>query len=141
MIGQRYQYQYGESIPCEQLVSWLCDIKQVLFVDLLLLDYWIFQLFLQIHPNFSCLKHLYFVLRLTHNPAGRGHLVCPSCTWAGTSTLATSWYDLKTYVVQLIFVISVILVLPLSTSRIPLATTGGGKPLVLGTTGTLPCQC
>ena len=31
MIGQRYQYQYGESIPCEQLVSWLCDIKQVFF--------------------------------------------------------------------------------------------------------------
>ena len=30
LIGQRYQYQYGESIPCEQLVSWLCDIKQVL---------------------------------------------------------------------------------------------------------------
>ena len=29
LIGQRYQYQYGESIPCEQLVSWLCDIKQV----------------------------------------------------------------------------------------------------------------
>merc|ERR1711934_500779 len=28
LIGQRYQYQYGESIPCEQLVSWLCDIKQ-----------------------------------------------------------------------------------------------------------------
>jgi hypothetical protein len=29
LIGQRYQYQYQESIPCEQLVSWLCDIKQV----------------------------------------------------------------------------------------------------------------
>merc|ERR1711970_1189725 len=28
LIGQRYKYQYGESIPCEQLVSWLCDIKQ-----------------------------------------------------------------------------------------------------------------
>jgi len=28
LIGQRYNYQYGESIPCEQLVSWLCDIKQ-----------------------------------------------------------------------------------------------------------------
>ncbi|KAK9891006.1 hypothetical protein WA026_013340 [Henosepilachna vigintioctopunctata] len=28
MIGQRYLFQYGESIPCEQLVSWLCDIKQ-----------------------------------------------------------------------------------------------------------------
>ena len=27
-IGQRYKYSYGESIPCEQLVSWLCDIKQ-----------------------------------------------------------------------------------------------------------------
>ena len=24
----RYKYNYGESIPCEQLVSWLCDIKQ-----------------------------------------------------------------------------------------------------------------
>ena len=35
LIGQRYQYQYGESIPCEQLVSWLCDIKQVSFVDLI----------------------------------------------------------------------------------------------------------
>lgn len=28
LIGQRYLLQYGESIPCEQLVSWLCDIKQ-----------------------------------------------------------------------------------------------------------------
>merc|ERR1712244_203243 len=28
LIGQRYKYSYGESIPCEQLVSWLCDIKQ-----------------------------------------------------------------------------------------------------------------
>merc|ERR1712098_33780 len=28
LIGQRYKYQYGCSIPCEQLVSWLCDIKQ-----------------------------------------------------------------------------------------------------------------
>jgi len=28
LIGQRYKYQYQESIPCEQLVSWLCDIKQ-----------------------------------------------------------------------------------------------------------------
>lgn len=28
MIGQRYLFQYGESIPCEQLVSWLCDVKQ-----------------------------------------------------------------------------------------------------------------
>lgn len=28
LIGQRYKYSYGESIPVEQLVSWLCDIKQ-----------------------------------------------------------------------------------------------------------------
>lgn len=28
VIAQRYLLQYGESIPCEQLVSWLCDIKQ-----------------------------------------------------------------------------------------------------------------
>jgi len=28
VIAQRYEFQYGESIPCEQLVSWLCDIKQ-----------------------------------------------------------------------------------------------------------------
>ncbi|CAG2116430.1 unnamed protein product, partial [Medioppia subpectinata] len=27
-IAQRYILQYGESIPCERLVSWLCDIKQ-----------------------------------------------------------------------------------------------------------------
>jgi len=27
-IAQRYVLQYGESIPCERLVSWLCDIKQ-----------------------------------------------------------------------------------------------------------------
>ena len=29
LIGQRYKYPYGsgESIPCEQLVSWLCNIK------------------------------------------------------------------------------------------------------------------
>ena len=28
LIGQRYHYNYGKSMPCEQLVSWLCDIKQ-----------------------------------------------------------------------------------------------------------------
>nr|XP_018905015.1 PREDICTED: proteasome subunit alpha type-4 [Bemisia tabaci] len=28
LIAQRYLLQYGESIPCEQLVSWLCDVKQ-----------------------------------------------------------------------------------------------------------------
>lgn len=28
VISQRYLLQYGETIPCEQLVSWLCDIKQ-----------------------------------------------------------------------------------------------------------------
>lgn len=28
LIAQRYMLQYGESIPCEQLVSWLCDVKQ-----------------------------------------------------------------------------------------------------------------
>lgn len=28
LIGQRYLFQYGESMPCEQLVSWLCDVKQ-----------------------------------------------------------------------------------------------------------------
>lgn len=28
LIGQRYLLEYGESIPCEQLVSWLCDVKQ-----------------------------------------------------------------------------------------------------------------
>merc|ERR1719188_1699361 len=29
LIGQRYKYSYGESIPCEQLVSWSCDLKQL----------------------------------------------------------------------------------------------------------------
>jgi len=28
VIAQRYLLTYGDSIPCEQLVSWLCDIKQ-----------------------------------------------------------------------------------------------------------------
>uniref|UniRef100_A0A6B2E5E8 Proteasome subunit alpha type n=1 Tax=Phlebotomus kandelakii TaxID=1109342 RepID=A0A6B2E5E8_9DIPT len=28
MIAQRYQLNYGEAMPCEQLVSYLCDIKQ-----------------------------------------------------------------------------------------------------------------
>jgi 20S proteasome subunit alpha 3 len=28
LIGQRYLYNYGETIPCEQIVSWLCDLKQ-----------------------------------------------------------------------------------------------------------------
>jgi len=28
LLAQRYLLQYGESIPCERLVSWLCDIKQ-----------------------------------------------------------------------------------------------------------------
>jgi len=28
VISQSYLLQYGESIPCEQLVSWLCDVKQ-----------------------------------------------------------------------------------------------------------------
>lgn len=27
-IAQRFLLQYGESIPCERLVSWLCDLKQ-----------------------------------------------------------------------------------------------------------------
>jgi len=27
-IAQRYLLHYGESIPCERLVSWLCDLKQ-----------------------------------------------------------------------------------------------------------------
>ena len=27
-IAQRHLLQYNESIPCERLVSWLCDIKQ-----------------------------------------------------------------------------------------------------------------
>lgn len=28
LIAQRYMLQYQEPIPCEQLVSWLCDVKQ-----------------------------------------------------------------------------------------------------------------
>jgi len=28
LIAQRYLLQYGESMPCEQLVSSLCDTKQ-----------------------------------------------------------------------------------------------------------------
>lgn len=28
LIAQRYLAQYGESMPCEQLVSALCDMKQ-----------------------------------------------------------------------------------------------------------------
>lgn len=28
LIAQRHLLQFGESIPCERLVSWLCDIKQ-----------------------------------------------------------------------------------------------------------------
>lgn len=28
LIAQRYQLQYGEPMPCEQLVCSLCDIKQ-----------------------------------------------------------------------------------------------------------------
>jgi 20S proteasome subunit alpha 3 len=28
LIAQRYLIQYGEPMPCEQLVAWLCDIKQ-----------------------------------------------------------------------------------------------------------------
>ena len=28
LIAQRYVLNYGESIPCERLVSWLCDVKQ-----------------------------------------------------------------------------------------------------------------
>ena len=28
VLAQRYQFSYGESMPCEQLVSYLCDIKQ-----------------------------------------------------------------------------------------------------------------
>jgi len=28
LIAQRYLLQYGEPMPCEQLVAWLCDIKQ-----------------------------------------------------------------------------------------------------------------
>lgn len=28
LIAQRYKLNYGEAMPCEQLVSFLCDIKQ-----------------------------------------------------------------------------------------------------------------
>ena len=28
LLAQRYRYSYGECIPCEQLVSHLCDVKQ-----------------------------------------------------------------------------------------------------------------
>jgi len=28
VIAQRHQLMYGEPMPCEQLVSYLCDIKQ-----------------------------------------------------------------------------------------------------------------
>jgi len=28
LIAQRYLLQYGEAMPCEQVVAWLCDIKQ-----------------------------------------------------------------------------------------------------------------
>lgn len=28
VIAQRYQLNYGEAMPCEQLVSHLCDVKQ-----------------------------------------------------------------------------------------------------------------
>lgn len=28
VIAQRFQLNYGEPMPCEQLVSYLCDIKQ-----------------------------------------------------------------------------------------------------------------
>ncbi|KAJ8939640.1 hypothetical protein NQ314_011060 [Rhamnusium bicolor] len=35
LIGQRYLFQYGESIPCEQLVSWLCDVNVLFGVSIL----------------------------------------------------------------------------------------------------------
>ena len=36
--------------------------------------------------------------RRTPSPAERGLLASPSCTWAGTSTLATSWWCLALFI-------------------------------------------
>lgn len=70
LIGQRYLFQYGDSIPCEQLVSSLCDVKQIytqyggkkedkiLLPDLLLMKYFV-PLHFFIKNLCNCLEELH----------------------------------------------------------------------------------
>ena len=87
--------------------------------------------------------------RRTPSPAERGLLASPSCTWAGTSTLATSWWCLALFIHEFqsisVFIFryncAQFWCLRFSTSLTPLATMEAGKPLASATTGTLPCRC
>ena len=121
LIGQRYQYQYGESIPCEQLVSWLCDIKQV---SLAFVVYQQVNLFLSsgLHPVWrkEALRRFYPLHGLGQAlwlPIGNGqpYMMLMQTIWSST--------------------------LLCSTSPTPLAIMVDGRQLALATTGMLLCPC
>ena len=140
LIGQRYQYQYGESIPCEQLVSWLCDIKQVFFCR----KPNIFQPFLSLESSviFMAVKVKHPFLFSGVHPVRREEALWRLYPVHGLGQalrlpagMIWSWY------IVILFLLSVSYFLPFSTSRTHLATMGGGKQLVLGTTGTPQCLC
>ena len=74
--------------------------------------------------------------RRTPSPAERGLLACPSCTWAGTSTLATSWYHFQTNlnaVQQPVLVLSIcIIVFAFQYQSDPSGNYGGWKATCIG---------
>jgi 20S proteasome subunit alpha 3 len=58
-IAQRYLIQYGEPMPCEQLVAWLCDIKQAYTqyggkCSVEWKGYYSFDLFIQLTISVQC---------------------------------------------------------------------------------------
>lgn len=116
-IAQRHTLQFGEPIPCEQLVMRLCDIKQaytqtggafvfVLAFSTLPDTYYLHEVRKQTCPQYS--KPCRAVMNIP--PQASVHLVFPSCTWAGTTGMATS-----------------------CTRVIPQATTQAGRPPALAT--------
>ena len=93
LIAQRYLAQYGESMPCEQLVSALCDMKQAYtqyggkycftFIFIFVLNY-IFRVFhepCRLSDFGSCM----YIFQASD------HLEFLFYIWAGTNTMDTSF--------------------------------------------------
>lgn len=81
LIGQRYMFQYGESIPCEQLVSWLCDVKQA------------YTQYGGMYSTFKFFIKPLFIATVIYNQA-KDHLVYQYYTWAGTDIMAINCINL-----------------------------------------------
>ena len=87
LLYSRYLLQYQEPIPCEQLVSSLCDIKQAytqfggkMTLQVWLIFSWAFCLYT--YDICNCNWYLSF--------QGNGHLVCLFFTWVGTNIMASN---------------------------------------------------